>query len=228
MHAAPKSSGKANVSSWSFQQWQYRWHDCDRLSKSYRLLRGVVKAPTPFSESNTNDERLWFRTQLPKQWRECIDATASDWWPSTPYSHHTPRSFSPGTRSYAFEVYKTCIDIFGILPRFLQKLLESGKLVCSATSRTKSALRILQLCKAFGTHVSREAKERDSPVVDALWVWSPHFSNLSFLLPERHATWHTRGSQRTRFKALNISGRISSQPAAFPPSVFWQQGRIRL
>ena len=42
--------------------------------------------------------------------------------------------------------------------------------------------------------------------------------------PEYQATWHTGVNQTShRFKPLNISGRISSQPA-----VFWQQGRLRL
>jgi len=36
-------------------------------------------------------------------------------------------------------------------------------------------------------------------------------------IPEHQATWHTRVSQTTPwFKGLSISGRISSQPTAFP------------
>jgi len=54
--------------------------------------------------------------------------------------------------------------------------LESGILFCCATAATKTALGIIQLgfnyfaasfYKALGVHFSREAKERDAPVVGA-------------------------------------------------------------
>ena len=48
-------------------------------------------------------------------------------------------------------------------------------------------------------------------------------------LPLLQATWNARVSQRTSpFKALSISDRISSQPAAFPVFSIWQQGKFRL
>ena len=40
---------------------------------------------------------------------------------------------------------KTCVDVFGILPRFLKNLLESENLGCSAMAGTKIALGIIQL-----------------------------------------------------------------------------------
>ena len=43
------------------------------------------------------------------------------------------------------EVDKTCVKVFGILPRFIKILLESEILVCSSTARMKSALGIIQL-----------------------------------------------------------------------------------
>jgi len=59
----------------------------------------------------------------------------------------------------------------GMLPRFLERLLENDKLVCSATARTKTALGILQFCfnhfaasfgKVLDIHFSREVKERNT------------------------------------------------------------------
>jgi len=35
------------------------------------------------------------------------------------------------------------VDVFGMLPRFIEKLLENENLVCSAAARTKTALGIL-------------------------------------------------------------------------------------
>jgi len=63
-----------------------------------------------------------------------------------------------------------------MLPRFLEELLESGNLVCSATVATKTALGIIQLWfnyfatsfyKPLGIHFSREANEIDATVVGA-------------------------------------------------------------
>jgi len=77
---------------------------------------------------------------------------------------------------YFPEVDKTCGYVFGRLPGFLEDWLESGNLLCSATAATKTALGVLQLCfnyfafiffNELGIHSSWEAKERDTPVVDA-------------------------------------------------------------
>jgi len=84
--------------------------------------------------------------------------------------------------------------IFGLFPRFLENLLESGILFCCAKAVTKTALGIIQLwfnyfatslCKALGVHSFREAKERDTPVVGAFTPVSlsvhrdDQFANLS-------------------------------------------------
>ena len=43
-----------------------------------------------------------------------------------------------------FKIYKACKEIFAILPRFLEDLLQSEHLICRAATRTKIALAILQ------------------------------------------------------------------------------------
>jgi len=43
------------------------------------------------------------------------------------------------------EVDKACVDVFGILPRFLKNLLQNENLVCYAAAGTKSALSIIQV-----------------------------------------------------------------------------------
>jgi len=42
------------------------------------------------------------------------------------------------------EVDKICAYAFGMLPGFLENLLESGNVVCSAVATTKTALGIIQ------------------------------------------------------------------------------------
>jgi len=46
---------------------------------------------------------------------------------------------------YFPEVDKTFVDVFGMLLGFLENLLESGNLFCSATPTTKTALGIILL-----------------------------------------------------------------------------------
>jgi len=43
------------------------------------------------------------------------------------------------------EVDKKCVDVFDILPRFVENLLQSENLVCNATAMTKSTLDIVQI-----------------------------------------------------------------------------------
>ena len=55
------------------------------------------------------------------------------------YSDLTASNRRPSTLPPAFlVVYRTCVIIFGILPRFLKNFLESESLVCRATARTKT------------------------------------------------------------------------------------------
>jgi len=63
--------------------------------------------------------------------------------------HRTPATllklFTRNPVTCYLEVDKTCVDVFGLLPRFLNNLLESENLVCSATAATTTALGIIQL-----------------------------------------------------------------------------------
>jgi len=57
-----------------------------------------------------------------------------------------PQSFSRGNLAICLtEVDKTCVYVFGMLPVFLENLLESGNLFCSAMAATKAALGTIQL-----------------------------------------------------------------------------------
>ena len=78
--------------------------------------------------------------------------------------------------------------------------------------------------KARSIHFSREAKERDTLAVNAftpvsLFVYDDDHPSLSIFRRLCRTS-----SQRTPFgfTILSISGRISSQPADFPTSEFWQ------
>jgi len=58
--------------------------------------------------------------------------------PSTPYSRKLVSFFLEERDRMFFEVDKRSADIFGIVPRFLEHLFQSEKLVCSATSPQKN------------------------------------------------------------------------------------------
>jgi len=103
---------------------------------------------TPLSESNTDAERLWFNS---------VD-TGTIFWPgiqlldslqeapvTTVLPRHSPDLLTRYPAIYFPEVDKICIYVFGMLPGFLENLLESGNLFCSATAATKTALGIIQL-----------------------------------------------------------------------------------
>jgi len=123
----------------------------------------------------------------------------------------------------------------------ISRKISGENCVCNSTSVKKIALTILQLwfnylaapfLKAIG--IPRAARTKNNPVVYALTPAS--LSRLVMITPvcqyfdalaEHQATWHAQTSRRTpRFKTFSISGRISSQPPAFP--VFWQLGGLRL
>lgn len=98
-----------------------------------------------------------------------------------------------------FDGDKTCIDIFGILPRLFEYLLESENLVCSATygqcenphwvSSSFVPLFRTYVFKVIGIYFSREATERDAPKVvllhDAIGMLdvSASFAYCSFVSP---------------------------------------------
>jgi len=88
-----------------------------------------------------------------------------------------------------------------------------------------------------GLYVSREAKERNAPVVDALTpVFLFVYGMITLIcqsfatLPEHQATWHTRINKKfhldSRLWAFQVGFHHNPQPSQL--SVFWQQGRLQL
>ena len=115
------SSVKANGWSCSFKQWQPRWFGCNYLSNAWRLWRRAATANI-LSGVHHHVERLRFTVTQPTRKQiyvqEYDDLTASNRRPSTSFSRNTPG-----------------VDIFNILPRFLENLLESRNVICSASGR---------------------------------------------------------------------------------------------
>jgi len=101
---------------------------------------------SPTATLNSCDLTTSTRTQSSEQ--EYSYLTAQKRHLSTPYTHNTPENppklFTRNPTMYFSEVDKTCIDVFGMLPRFLKTLLENGNLWCSATAATKTALGTIQ------------------------------------------------------------------------------------
>jgi len=98
---------------------------------------------TPTPTLNACDLTPSTRTQSSEQVYSYL--TASKRHPSTPYSHNPLKAFHEEPDVYFPEVDKTCVYIFGMLPGFLENLLESENLFCSATAATKTTLGIIQL-----------------------------------------------------------------------------------
>jgi len=104
---------------------------------------------TPMSESNTNAEQLWFNYVDTDTifWAgiQLIDgqkgALVNTVYPQHP--ENTSKLFTRNPTIYFPEVDKTCIDVFGMIPRFHKNLLENGNLLCRAA--TKTALATIQL-----------------------------------------------------------------------------------
>jgi len=106
-----------------------------------------------------------------------------------------PRAFHEERGLYFPEIDEACVYIFGMLPGFLENLLESGNLFCSATAATKTALGFIQLSiisRHLGMHSSREAKQRHASLVGSFTPVSrsvcgnDQFATLS--VPFRNAT----------------------------------------
>ena len=97
------------------------------------------RSPTPML--NSCDLNTSTRTQSSEQEYSYLTVRKRHSW--TPYSRNTPENPMLFTRNPAIcfpKVDKSYIDVFGMLPRFLENLLESGNLLCSATAATKTAL----------------------------------------------------------------------------------------
>jgi len=133
---------------------------------------------TPLLESNTNAEPLWFNLADTDKifWAEIQLFDGQQEAPiNTVLPQHFPKLYTRNPAIYFPEVDKTCVYIFGRLPGFLETLIESGNLFCSATGATKPALGIILLWFNYialffndlGIHSSWEAKQRDTPLVDA-------------------------------------------------------------
>jgi len=82
---------------------------------------------TSLSESNANGERLWFNSPdtdtnflVEIQWLEQQYRAVN-----TVNPQHCPKLFTRNPTVWFLEVDEACVDIFGILPRFLKSLLES-------------------------------------------------------------------------------------------------------
>jgi len=97
--------------------------------------------PTP--TLNGCDLTLSTGTQSSEQENSYL--TASKRHPSTPYSHNTPNIFTRNPAIYFPEVDNACVYAFGMLPGFLENLVKSGNLFCSATATMKTALGITHL-----------------------------------------------------------------------------------
>jgi len=146
------------------------------------------------------DTIFWAGVQLFDGQQEAPDRT-----PATP-----PKLLTTNLVVYFPEVDETCKYVFGMLPGFLENLLESGNLFCSGTGAKKTALGIIQLwlnyfslpfLNELGMHSSCEAEQSDAPVVGALNALAlvvyvdDQFANPSVPFQKHHDTWHTRVSQ---------------------------------
>ena len=144
---------------------------------------------TPLSVSNTNAERLLFNS---------VDTNITFWagiqLPARGTRQHriptTPSKLCTGHPTLRFpEVDKACVYAFGMLPGFLENLLQSGNLFCSAMAATKIALGVSQLWFNYFRSIncmysSWETKQRDAAVVVSItpvspfceWGWSVNLS----------------------------------------------------
>jgi len=105
---------------------------------------------TPLWESHTNAERLWCNSvdretifwagkQLLVGQQETPVNAVFKKTPLKAFYVETGRIFTPGRQNMCR------LSVFGMLPGFLENLLESGNLFCIFTATTKTALGIIQL-----------------------------------------------------------------------------------
>ena len=167
------------------------------------------RSPTPTLKDF--DLLLLMRTQTLEQWYSDLTATTSDHQCRIPATH--PTAFLEVLDHMLFEVYKTSIDIFCIFPRLLKDLPERENLIRCAEARTKTTLfisswfsttsqHLFSFCIHFSGILSREMPHPAASLRPFLVYWD-YFSCLPVIGPALPS-------------AFNISGRISSQPAALP------------
>ena len=105
----------------------------------------------------------------------------------SPLPQHSSKLLTRNSVVCFLEYVKICVNVFGILPRFLKNLLESEKLVCMA--RMKTAL----VSSSFGSFISRHRFPRHL----ATSIWNTVFQN-------------SRKASRTPQNAL--AGRVFETP----------------
>ena len=221
-------SQKESGSSCSFQWCHPRGFSCDCLSNSYKPWRGVVTAHILFRRPRptVNGCNITPPTRTQTSEQECNDLTAS--WGGR--QHRDPAAL-PNLllrNSVILKIGKTCVEIYGTLPRFFENALESE--IRSVLRRPErkphwvSALVQLFLGIFFSMYLAYifPAESRsDASVISAFFscllgirMIIPVFQS-SDAFTEQQTTWHTQASERTlRFKVFSISVRISLQNAA--------------
>jgi len=161
------------------------------------------------------------------------DVQAISRWLSNPYFCRTTPSFSQQMWSYDFWKQTKMRKYILHTPKISEKFAGEWTFALSCCGQIKIGLRIVQLkfnClvgkgfKALGTQRSRKAKGKYTPVFVA-FPPSPFLCMGSITaifrspsaLPDRSQHWHTRISQiiSSLFKALSVSGPISSQTVTF-------------
>ena len=143
---------------------------------------------------------------------------------------------------------QTYVDVFGILPRFLESLVQGENLVCSATAGTKTTMDFIQLwfnyfagtfLKALGISFPRRLRREISRyLVYSLQSLSlcmgmiSQFSNLSVLFqntgpPDTHES--AKELIDSRLWAFHVGLHHSLQPGPAPvPSPRWGSGGLSL
>jgi len=110
----------------------------------------VTPLSSPIPTVNSRDLFPPARTQTSEE--EHSDLRASNRRPSTPQPtpKHSPKLSARNPIVCFLEVDNTCVNVFGILPRFLKNLLESEIHVCSAMGTMKTALGIIRVFETSG------------------------------------------------------------------------------
>jgi len=98
--------------------------------------------------------------------------TASKRWPSTPQAATLPKALCVDLVHMLLEVDNIYVGLFGMLPVFLENLLENINLISSVVARTKTTPGILKLwfnyfrtslIQSLGIHFSKEVMGRELP-----------------------------------------------------------------
>ena len=125
----------------------------------------------PLPESNAHIEWLWLLAIYPNtNLRSAVEWLngAQQWTINAILLQNLPKFIPRNSVICFFKIDKACKEIFAILPRFLEDLLQSEDLVRGAAIRTKIALTIFQFwfhkfsafpLKAFGVYFPWQTEE---------------------------------------------------------------------